>query len=75
MSLFGGTDLRLVHKRAGGSRGLGFVINMQLPMTGQDKPRVFRGYREKPPRLDIFYQFLLSVIRTQHRGGGEGGGF
>lgn len=58
-----------MHTRAGGSRGLGYVINIQLPMTGQDKQRVFRGYQEKPPRLDIFYQFLLSVIRTQRRGG------
>lgn len=56
---------------AGGSRGLGIVINIQLQMTGQDKPRVSRGYQEKPPCLDIFYQFLLSVIRTQQGGGGR----
>lgn len=47
------------------------MINIQLPITGQDKRCVFRGYREKPPRLDMFYQFLLSVIRSQHWG--EGG--
>lgn len=57
-----------MHKHAGRSRGLSFVINIQLPMPGQDKRHVFRGYQEKPPRLDIFYQFLLSVIRTQCRG-------
>lgn len=61
----------------GGTGGLCLVINIQLPMTGQDKLRVFRGYRENAATFGyILSVYLLSVIRTLGGGvDGWGGGF
>lgn len=45
------------------------MINIQLVMTGQDKQRVFRGYQEKLPHLDIFYQFICYLLSELSAGG------
>lgn len=57
------------------AEGLCFVINIQPPMTGQDKRRVFRGYRGKAATFGyILSVYLLSVIRTPRRGWRVDGG-